>query len=62
MQTVRNGGRGTVDAERSGTPRNDRVGMQQRFGTNNGKRSRCVHGTFTVRSRSRFKNERITVY
>jgi hypothetical protein len=53
---------GTVDAERSGTPRNVRVGTQQRFGTNSGKRSRCVHGAFTVRSRSRFKNERNTVF
>jgi hypothetical protein len=41
---------GTMDAERSGTPRNVRDGMQQRFGTNSGKRSR-----------SRFKNERNTV-
>ena len=42
MQTVKK-----VDAERSGTPMNVRVGTQQRFGKNSGKRSRCVHGTFT---------------
>ena len=41
---------GILDAERSGTPRNVRVGTQQRFGTKSGKRSR-----------SRFKNERNTV-
>jgi hypothetical protein len=52
---------GTVVVERSGTPRNVRVGTQQRFGTNSGKHSRCVHGTLSVRSRSRFKNERNTV-
>jgi len=41
---------GTMDPERSGTPKNVRVGTQQRFVTNSGKRSR-----------SRFKNERNTV-
>jgi hypothetical protein len=53
LGTVRNGQKrsckrsckrsGTVDAERSGTPRNVRVGTQQRSGTNSGKRSRYVH-------------------
>jgi hypothetical protein len=38
------------NGEQSGTPRNVRVGTQSRYGTNRGKRSR-----------SRSKNERITV-
>jgi hypothetical protein len=40
-ETVRNGQKRSC--KRSGTPRNVRVGTQQRFGTNSGKRSRYVH-------------------
>jgi hypothetical protein len=58
-ETVRNGhanGQERWYAERSGTPRNVRVGTQQRFGTNSGKRSRCVHGTFTFTFQKRKKH------
>jgi hypothetical protein len=39
---------GTVDAEQPGMPRNVRVGTQQRFGTNSGKRSRSRNTIFLL--------------
>jgi hypothetical protein len=74
--TVRNGQKrsGTVrnGQERSGTVmvtvRNGHGNGQERLGTFESRPSNAlerivesVHGAFTVRSRSRFKNERITV-
>ncbi len=65
-RTVKNGQERLNGQERSGTVT---VNGQGRLGTFESQRSNAlerivenVHGTFTVRSRSRFKNERNTVY
>ena len=52
---------GTVNGQGRWTVCNDHTVQGKRSETIAKSRSRYVHGTFTVRSRSRFKNERNTV-